>query len=80
MYSSSKLSSSKKKSIAERATEKKIILVVRRTRLDELIARFNTVAQAKFYVEHLGADFSDYQLENQQYKRANKCKKINSYS
>lgn len=69
MYSSSKLPSSKKKSIAERASEKKIILVVRRTRLDELIARFNTLAQAKFYVEHLGADFTDYQREDQQYKQ-----------
>ena len=30
------------------------------TRLDDLVARFNTVQQAQFYVEHLGADFSDY--------------------
>jgi NAD kinase len=54
----------------ERLTENKIILVIRRTRLDELIARFNTEDQARFYVEHLGADFSDYQLEDQQYKQA----------
>lgn len=51
-------------------TEKKIILVVRKTRLDELIARFNTEAQARFYVEHLGADFSDYKLEDTRYKEA----------
>lgn len=51
-------------------TEKKIILVIRKTRLDELIARFNTEAQARFYVEHLGADFSDYKLEDTGYKEA----------
>ncbi len=50
--------------------ENKIILVVRRTRLEELIARFNTLNQAKFYIEHLGADFSDYVTENQNYKNA----------
>jgi NAD kinase len=50
--------------------EPKIILVKRSTRLEELVARFNTVLQAKFYIEHLGADFSDYQLEDEVYKRA----------
>ena len=52
----------------DRLTENKIVLVVRRTRLDELVARFNTVDQARFYVEHLGADFSDYQREDRTYK------------
>ena len=50
-------------------TENKIILIVRQTRLDELICRFNTLGQAKFYVEHLGADFSDYQREDETYKK-----------
>lgn len=54
----------------ERRTENKIVLVVRRTRLDDLIRRFNTADQARFYVEHLGADFSDYQQEDLTYKRA----------
>ena len=54
----------------ERLTENKIILVVRQTRLDELIARYNTPSQAQFYVEHLGADFSDYLAEHDQYKKA----------
>ena len=53
----------------KRQTENKIVVVVRRTRLDELIARFNTEDQARFYVEHLGADFSDYQTEDQIYKQ-----------
>lgn len=50
-----------------RLTENKIILVRRKTRLDELIMRFNTIEQAKFYIEHLGADFSDYVAEHEQY-------------
>src|SRR2546428_8193151 len=53
-----------------RLTENKIVLVTRPTRLAELIARFNTVAQAQFYVEHLGADFSDYQKEDETYRDA----------
>jgi NAD kinase len=52
----------------DRATENKIVLVVRKTRLDELIARHNTRSQARFYVEHLGADFSDYEREDGLYR------------
>ncbi len=52
------------------SSERKIILIIRRTRLDDLIARFNTLAQAQFYVEHLGADFSDYLQEHETYKKA----------
>jgi NAD kinase len=51
-------------------TENKIVLVTRRTRLDDLVARYNTVAQAQFYVEHLGADFGDYVAEHRQYEKA----------
>ena len=54
----------------ERSSENKVVLVVRRTRLDELIARFNTEDQARFYIEHLGADFSDYKNEDKLYKTA----------
>lgn len=53
-----------------RATDNKLILIIRKTRLEELIARFNTEAQARFYVEHLGADFSDYKLEHEIYKQS----------
>ena len=45
-------------------------MVTRRTRLQELIVRHNTLAQAKFYVEHLGADFGDYLAENEAYARS----------
>ncbi|CAB1244490.1 NAD kinase [Clostridiaceae bacterium BL-3] len=54
----------------ERLTENKIILVKRKTRFEELIARYNTAAQAKFYIEHLGGDFSDYVEEDRLYKKA----------
>jgi NAD kinase len=53
-----------------RLTENKLVLVKRKTRLDELIHRFNTISQAEFYIEHLGADFSDYQKEHQNYQNA----------
>ena len=53
-----------------RQTDNKIVLVTRPTRLAELVIRFNTVSQAKFYVEHKGADFSDYLREDETYHRA----------
>jgi len=49
------------------ANQRRVILVTRQTRLEELIVRHNTLAQAKFYVEHLGADFGDYLKENEAY-------------
>lgn len=54
----------------DRRTENKIVLVTRKSRLDDLVQRFNTEGQARFYVEHLGADFSDYQREHNQYRQA----------
>jgi len=47
--------------------ERKVIMVTRRTRLEDLITKYLTAAQARFYVEHLGADFSDYQREHDVY-------------
>jgi NAD kinase len=47
--------------------QNKIVLVTRRSRLDDLIVRFNTVDQARFYIEHLGADFRDYSQEHETY-------------
>ena len=48
----------------------KIVLITRKTRLDELIARFNTRAQAQFYIEHAGGDFSAYVAEHDAYQRS----------
>ncbi len=45
----------------------KVVLIKRRTRYEELKRRYNTVEQARFYIEHLGADFSDYEREDKVY-------------
>jgi len=55
---------------AKRTGFEKIVLVTRKTRLAELIERFNTLPQAKFYVEHAGGDFSEYQREDEAYLRS----------
>lgn len=52
--------------------ERKVVLVTRRTRLEELVARYHSVAQARFYIEHLGADFADYVAEHDAYTGARK--------
>src|SRR5215475_15865348 len=54
----------------QRAGFEKIVLVTRKTRLAELIERFNTLAQAKFYIEHAGGNFQEYQLEDDAYRRS----------
>ncbi len=48
----------------------KIVLVTQKTRLAELQERFNTRAQAKFWIEHMGGDFADYDREHAAYHRA----------
>lgn len=51
-------------------SDRKVVLVTRRTRLEDLVAKYHSVAQARFYLEHLGADFSDYQAEHEAYTKA----------
>lgn len=51
-------------------SDRKVVLVTRHSRIEELIARFHTLDQARFYVEHLGADFSDYMAEHEKYLAA----------
>ncbi|PKO21239.1 MAG: hypothetical protein CVU38_15805 [Chloroflexi bacterium HGW-Chloroflexi-1] len=48
----------------------KIVLVTRKTRLEGLIERFNTRAQARFYIEHSGGDFGFYEREHETYHAA----------
>lgn len=48
----------------------KIVLVTRKTRLQQLVERFNSRGQAKFYIEHAGGDFADYQHEDEAYARS----------
>ena len=48
----------------------KIVLVTQKSRLQELLYKYNTKAQAKFHIEHMGADFSDYILEDETNQKA----------
>ncbi len=41
------------------------IIIKNKTRLETLIERFNTKAQAKFYIERSGGDFDDYEKEHE---------------
>lgn len=43
------------------------ILVKNKTRLELLIERFNTKAQARFYIERSGGNFNDYESEHEQF-------------
>jgi hypothetical protein len=48
----------------------KIVVVTQKTRLEGLLDRFNTRGQAKFWIEHMGTDFADYDREHDTYRRA----------
>ncbi len=48
----------------------KLVLVTRKTRLQQLVERFNSRGQARFYIEHAGGDFSDYAAEDDAYTRS----------
>lgn len=50
--------------------DRRIVLVTRHTRLQELVARYNTVEQARFHAEHLGMDFGDFIQEDRTYQVA----------
>jgi NAD kinase len=49
---------------------KRIVVVTKRTQLQELIDRFVTRAQAKFYIEHMGLSFADYEQAHEIYNSA----------
>lgn len=46
------------------------IIVKNKTRLEALIERFNTKAQAKFYIERQGGSFIDYEAEHEAFHYA----------
>ena len=56
--------------MAAAAKFEKIVLVTRKTRLAELVERFNTLAQARFYIQHAGQDFAEYEREDEAYARS----------
>ncbi len=48
----------------------KIIVVTKKTPLEELIERFNSRSQARFYLEHMGVSFEEYAQAHEVYERA----------
>lgn len=55
------------------APDRKVVLVTRHSRLEELVSRFHTLAQARFYIEHLGQDFHEYEQEHAAYLAAKRA-------
>lgn len=49
-------------------TERKLVLVVRKTRLQELKEKYCTIEQARFYLQHLGDSFEKYEDEHQRFE------------
>jgi len=49
-------------------TERKIVVITRQTRADELLRRFNNIMQATFYVEKMGGSIEEYVEESKVYK------------
>ena len=48
----------------------KVVVVTKKTALEELIERFNTREQAKFYLEHMGVSFEEYEAAHAAYYSA----------
>ncbi|KAF0243896.1 MAG: hypothetical protein FD180_2977 [Planctomycetota bacterium] len=48
----------------------KLVIVTRKTRLEELVERFNSRGQAKFWIERSGGEFGEYVSEDDAYRRS----------
>ena len=46
-----------------------VIIVTRRTELDDLVARFNTKAQARFYLEQAGQSFERIEIAHEKHQQ-----------
>lgn len=53
----------------QRNEDFRFVLVMRKSRLQELIERFNTWSQAKFYLEHNNVEVKDYLNEHNLYQK-----------
>src|SRR5262249_41990324 len=47
------------------AAPNKLVVVTRKTALEDLIERFNSRDQARFYIEHMGGRFDDYEAAHE---------------
>jgi NAD kinase len=52
------------------AQHDKIVIVTRRTALEDLLERFHTKTQARFYIEHMGGSFEEYEAAHDVYEAA----------
>jgi NAD kinase len=50
--------------------ENRIVVITRETRLEKVLEGQNTISQAKFYINRLGADFEEYESEHRQYNES----------
>jgi hypothetical protein len=48
----------------------KIVVVTKKTPLEELVLRLNSVSQARFYLEQNGVAFAEYEQSDAQYRRS----------
>ncbi len=55
---------------ANKALYENVVIITRKTELEELTDRFNTAAQARFYLEHVGQDFSHIEQNHAHYEAA----------
>lgn len=51
-------------------TERKIVVITKQTRADELVKKFNNITQAAFYVEKMGGCIDEYIEESKVYKES----------
>jgi len=51
-------------------SERKIVVITKQTRADELTKRFNNMTQAAFYVKKMGGDIDEYVAEAKAYKQS----------
>ena len=54
--------------LTKKRTDRKIVVVTRETRVDNLRKRFNSIDQAEFFVKKRGGKFKDYLAEDSNYK------------
>lgn len=51
-------------------TNTNFVVITRETQLEELVKKYNTKDQARFYITHLGEDFDLYERQHQTYYKA----------
>lgn len=57
----------KRVKVTRQQNYEKVVIVTRKTELEELTTRFNSVAQAQFYLEHAGQDFTPIEVAHHAY-------------